>query len=164
MAKQLDKATGQQQKKRGRPQKLQPDEQTLKTLSGLARIQCTTKEAAAVLEVSEQTFFAFLERYKNARETWDNGKEYGKSSLKRNQFRMSETNPAMAIWLGKQYLGQSDKITDVTPIRSTEAVDNRIRSLIAGGKEDRTSGTSGRESASGAEGETVPTVSGHGTA
>jgi len=126
MAKQLDKATGQQPKKRGRPQKLQPDEQTLKTLSGLARIQCTTKEAAAVLEVSEQTFFAFLERYKNAREIWDNGREYGKSSLKRNQFKMSETNPTMAIWLGKQYLGQSDKLSTESKVDMRQEITFRV--------------------------------------
>jgi hypothetical protein len=32
-----------------------------------------------------------------------------KLSLRRNQIRMSETNPTMAIWLGKQYLDQKDK-------------------------------------------------------
>ena len=31
-------------------------------------------------------------------------------SLRRLQFRMAEKSPAMAIWLGKQYLGQTDKI------------------------------------------------------
>lgn len=33
----------------------------------------------------------------------------GKISLRRKQFRMAESNAAMAIWLGKQYLGQKDK-------------------------------------------------------
>lgn len=33
----------------------------------------------------------------------------GKISLRRSQFRMAEVNPTMAIWLGKQYLGQTDK-------------------------------------------------------
>jgi len=96
-------------KKTGRPPKLTDDERTLSTLSGLAKIQCTTKEAAAVLGVSEPTFFAFLKRYEKAQELWENGKEGGKASLKRNQFRMAETNAAMAIWLGKQYLGQRDQ-------------------------------------------------------
>ena len=30
-------------------------------------------------------------------------------SLRRSQFRIAETNPTMAIWLGKQYLGQKDR-------------------------------------------------------
>ena len=43
-------------------------------------------------------------------------------SLRRNQFKLSETNVTMAIFLGKQYLGQSDKIEtvnsfeDLTPL------------------------------------------------
>lgn len=32
-----------------------------------------------------------------------------KLSLRRFQFQQAEKNPAMAIWLGKQYLGQRDK-------------------------------------------------------
>lgn len=31
-----------------------------------------------------------------------------KLSLRRFQFQLAEKNPAMAIWLGKQYLGQRD--------------------------------------------------------
>ena len=37
-----------------------------------------------------------------------NGAEELKIQLRRNQLRLSETNAAMAIWLGKQYLGQKD--------------------------------------------------------
>jgi len=96
-------------KKIGRPLSLVEDEKTISTLAGLSRIQCTTKEACAVLNVSEPTFFEFLKRSKKARETWDNGRESGRASLRRNQFRMAENNPTMAIWLGKQYLEQRDK-------------------------------------------------------
>lgn len=31
-----------------------------------------------------------------------------KIKLRRNQFKLSEKSAAMAIWLGKQYLGQTD--------------------------------------------------------
>ena len=31
-------------------------------------------------------------------------------SIRRKQYNMSETNVTMAIWLGKQYLGQTDKV------------------------------------------------------
>jgi hypothetical protein len=96
-------------KKIGRPLELVDDDKTINTLSGLSRIQCTTKEAAAVLNVSEVTFFAFLKRSKKARETWDNGRENGRAALRRTQFRMAENNPTMAIWLGKQYLDQKDQ-------------------------------------------------------
>ena len=36
--------------------------------------------------------------------------EIGKSSLRRIQFRLAEKNASMAIFLGKQYLGQKDVI------------------------------------------------------
>ena len=36
-------------------------------------------------------------------------REKGKVSLRRSQFKLAEKNPTMAIWLGKQYLGQRDE-------------------------------------------------------
>ena len=35
---------------------------------------------------------------------------YGKVSLRRTQWTLAEKSPAMAIFLGKNYLGQSDKV------------------------------------------------------
>jgi hypothetical protein len=37
----------------------------------------------------------------------------GKVSLRRQQFKIAETNAKMAIWLGKQYLGQVDTLVAV---------------------------------------------------
>lgn len=34
----------------------------------------------------------------------------GKISLRRSQFQLAEKNASMAIWLGKQYLGQKDVV------------------------------------------------------
>ena len=34
----------------------------------------------------------------------------GKISLRRNQWRLAEKSATMAIWLGKQYLGQKDQV------------------------------------------------------
>ena len=39
----------------------------------------------------------------------------GKISLRRAQFRLAEHNAAMAIWLGKQYLGQREPESDKQP-------------------------------------------------
>ncbi len=96
-------------KKMGRPLALNDDDKTIATIQGLARIQCTTKEAAAVLGVAKQTFFDFLDRSLKARQAWENGAEEGKASLRRHQFRMAEKNATMAIWLGKQWLDQKDR-------------------------------------------------------
>ena len=38
----------------------------------------------------------------------------GRASLRRNQWKLSETNPTMAIFLGKQFLGQKDRIEEDT--------------------------------------------------
>lgn len=98
--------------KAGRPKgttKLQPDEATLKTIGGLGRIQVTTKEGAAWFAVSEPTFLKFLADNPEARAAFDEGKQVGLTSLRRTQFRLAEKNAAMAIFLGKNYLGQTDK-------------------------------------------------------
>lgn len=94
--------------KPGRKPALVADDKTLSTVEGLAKIQCTQGEAAAVLGVSRETLHQFFKANLSAREKWDNGLEGGKASLRRNQFKLSETNAAMCIWLGKQYLGQRD--------------------------------------------------------
>ena len=72
----------------------------------LAAIQCTQEEIAGILDISRQTLlkdeqFLYIFRTK---------KEAGKSSLRRMQWKTAEGgNPTMQIWLGKQYLKQSDK-------------------------------------------------------
>lgn len=92
----------------GRPPKITATEKVLAEIHALAGIQCTQREAAAVLGVSVGTFNAFMKRTAAAREAWNNGGENGKASLRRNQFNLAKTNAGMAIWLGKQLLGQRD--------------------------------------------------------
>ena len=72
----------------------------------LAMIQCTIQEIATFIGVNNKTLVkqaGFLEIYKK-------GQENGKMSIRRMQFKLAEKNTTMAIWLGKQYLGQTDKI------------------------------------------------------
>ena len=93
-------------KTKGRPRK-KLNELGLKIVEQLASFMCTEEEIAGFLGVTVETLHnnsnetAFLECIKN-------GQKKGKASLRMNQFRLSKTNAAMAIWLGKQYLGQSD--------------------------------------------------------
>lgn len=89
-------------KKIGRP-KVKID---LKLVRELASIQCTMSEISAVMEIPLST----LSTRPDFSETYKNGLENGKSSLRRIQFKMAEKSAAMAIWLGKQYLGQTEKI------------------------------------------------------
>lgn len=85
-------------KKVGRPKKDIDRDQVIK----LAQMQCTYEEVAAFFNVSKSTISD------NFRTEMTKGREIGKISLRRNQFKLSETNATMGIWLGKQYLGQSD--------------------------------------------------------
>jgi hypothetical protein len=76
----------------------------------LLGIFCTGEECAAVLGVDYDTLKTAVNRLKKMSfsEYSEIKKGAGRASLRRRQFRMSETNPAMCIWLGKQYLGQKD--------------------------------------------------------
>lgn len=78
----------------------------------LCQLQCTLREIASWFDCSEDTIerrcqdthgMKFADYYAQRR-----GK--GKISLRRKQFDVAIAgNVSMLIWLGKQYLGQSDK-------------------------------------------------------
>ena len=97
----------------GRPlgsTKLDADDATFKQINGLARMQCTKREAAAVLGVHPETLRTFFATHEKAREAWEDGIETGKASLRRLQFKnATDGNATMQIWLGKQWLDQTDK-------------------------------------------------------
>lgn len=93
----------------GRPRKLIPDMETLNKVRGLASLFCTLDDAAQFLDVTEKTFIDFINTFTAAKEAWEKGKGEGKISLRRTQAALAKDNVAMAIFLGKNYLGQSDK-------------------------------------------------------
>jgi len=84
----------------------------------LCAIQCTLKEIAAWFGCSEDTVENWCKRtYEdeqgNPMGFSDAYKVYsvdGKISLRRFQFKQAEKSYAMAIWLGKQWLGQRDNM------------------------------------------------------
>jgi hypothetical protein len=83
---------------------LEPDV-PLEMIERLAAICCTMNEIASVTGLSVDT----LER--RFAEIIKNGRNIGKASLRREQFRMALSgNPTMLVWLGKQILGQKDKV------------------------------------------------------
>jgi len=78
----------------------------------LCKIQCTKIEICEVLDVNEKTVTRWCkEQYnKSYKEVWRIKSAPGRASLRRMQFKAAEAgNSTMLIWLGKQYLGQSDK-------------------------------------------------------
>lgn len=73
----------------------------------LASIQCTQEEIANILEVSTKT----LQRDEEFCLIYKKGLDNGRMSLRRYQWEAAKKgNTTMLVWLGKQYLGQSDKI------------------------------------------------------
>jgi len=88
----------------------------------LGQLQCTYAECATFLNIPEGT----LKRRKDFRTAYKKGFESGKISIRRAQFRLMEKNTAMAIWLGKQYLGQKEQglsVTDSDPITGADWIE-----------------------------------------
>lgn len=88
--------------------KLEIDKEQFEKLCGL---QCTLIEIAGFFHCSEDTVERWCKReyQRDFADIFREKRSTGQISLRRSQFRMAETNPTMAIWLGKQYLGQTDK-------------------------------------------------------
>jgi AraC-like DNA-binding protein len=91
----------------GRPKK----EISQDIFESLCAIQCTETEICSVLECSEDTLNRWCRKTYGMTfaETFKNKSKRGKASLRRTQFKLAEKNAAMAIFLGKQYLGQKDE-------------------------------------------------------
>ena len=98
-------------KTKGRP-KLVLNATGIDLIVEAAEIMCTDEEIAGLLGVSVDT----LTREENATafaEAKKRGNTKGKKSLRRIQFDIAKNgNATMAIWLGKQYLGQKETLTE----------------------------------------------------
>lgn len=94
--------------KMGRP----PIEINQQQFETLCKIQCTLEEIAQVFSCSIDTIERWAKRTygQTFAETHKKFSAQGKSSLRRHQFRLAEKNAAMAIFLGKNYLGQRDSV------------------------------------------------------
>ena len=114
----------------GRPKK----EIDYTTVEKLANIQCTQDEIASFLGISTRT----LQRDEQFMELFNRGRENGKMSLRRMQWKHAEKSVPMAIWLGKQYLGQRDKVeyTD-DGMKSINENINNIANLLNNPKPNR---------------------------
>ena len=108
--------------KMGRP-KIEIDQTQFEKL---CLIQCTLVEIADWFECSEDTIERFCkETYnKTFAEVFKKKSTGGKISLRRAQFALAKKNATMAIWLGKQYLGQKDvQVLDATLKDDTPRID-----------------------------------------
>ena len=123
-------------KKTGGSPRLILNEKGKDMIEKLSMLMCTDEEIASVLEVSVDTL-----TNKNNKDTFTEfklkGQSKGKMSLRRYQFKLAEKNAAMAIFLGKQYLGQKDKIETFNNSEINANINN-IADLINNPLENRT--------------------------
>lgn len=75
----------------------------------LAGFMCTDEEIATTLGTTMDTLMNRNNK-KAFSECKKRGQSRGKVSLRRTQFKLAEKSAAMAIFLGKNYLGQKDEI------------------------------------------------------
>jgi hypothetical protein len=95
--------------KMGRPRK-QIDKTEFEKLCFL---QCTEREFCSWFDVSDETLNKWCKENYDGRtflDVFKEKRENGIISLRRTQFQLAEKSPAMAIFLGKNLLGQTDKV------------------------------------------------------
>ena len=83
----------------------------IEQVKGLASIQCTLEEIAALMKLKKRQFIDRMNASPELREAIEDGRANGRASIRRAQVRLLEAgNATMGVWLGKQYLGQRDQI------------------------------------------------------
>jgi hypothetical protein len=102
----------------------------------LAYIQCTAVEIAATLNIDDETLTNACKRENKLTfsQWYKKHSENGKCSLRRSMWKMAtneKPNPAMAIWLSKNYLGMKDTIEQDLNIRKTPNIN-----FVIGSKKD----------------------------
>jgi len=90
----------------------------------LCQLQCTKDEIAGWYRCSEDTIENWCNKTygESFSAVFEKKRAGGRISLRRSQFELAKKNAAMAIFLGKNYLGQKDQqevvaqIEDLTPL------------------------------------------------
>jgi len=107
--------------KGGRPKTQIPYERVLE----LAGIFCTQAEIAALIKIPLST----LEKDEEFRRVYHEGIESAKTSIRRMQYETAKRGSTdMQKWIGKQYIGQADKVENKN--------EDRVTIVIAGDDKD----------------------------
>ena len=86
-----------------------------KMFENLCGLQCTIDEICCVFDIDDKTLTSWCKKTynKSFSEIFKIKRGNGQISLRRMQWKLAEKNASMAIFLGKQYLGQSDVIENI---------------------------------------------------
>ena len=90
----------------------------------LCVLQCTEDEICDWFDVTDKTLTKWCKETfkKSFSDIFKVKKGKGKISLRRMQWKLAENNVAMAIFLGKQYLNQTDR-------KEIEFSDNQVKEI-----------------------------------
>ena len=115
-----------EKKKTGRP----PKDIDRTEFEKLCSMQCTEEELCGFFGVTDKTLTAWCRRtYGQAfSDVFREKRLGGRASLRRRQWQLAESNPTLSIWLGKQYLGQSD---DPRARQSSESPEEQLGKFVA---------------------------------
>lgn len=116
--------------KMGRP----PKDIEFDSFEKMCFLQATTEEIASALHISKPVLYDKVEKHygEDFPTVYKRYSAGGKMSLRRSQYRQSEKSAAMAIWLGKQYLGQTDTPQQTeTPQANLVDMQNRLMAVEA---------------------------------
>ena len=110
----------------GRPKKLIDKKQ----FEAMCAYQCTLEEVCAFLGVNDVTLNKWCKKEYGTTfsDVFRQKREVGKMSLRRKQWKLADTSAPMAIFLGKQYLGQKDSI-EVQDKESLDRLDEILKSV-----------------------------------
>ena len=113
-----------------------------KQFENLCGLQCTLEEICGWFDVCSDTLETWCKRtYKRSfSEVFAQKRGAGKSSLRRSQWRLAEKNATMAIFLGKQFLGQRDSV-DVAVTDAKGIALDELEKMVMQNDADTSGGT-----------------------
>ena len=113
-----------------------------KQFENLCGLQCTLEEICGWFDVTDKTLDGWCKRTYHASfsEVFKQKRGAGKISLRRSQWRLAEKNAAMAIFLGKQFLGQRDSV-DVAVTDAKGIALDELEKMVMQNDADTSGGT-----------------------
>lgn len=94
-----------------------------KLVEDLGSIMCTMNEIASILGCSTSK----LEKDEEFMRVYKKALDNGKMSLRRQQYQLAmKGNCTMLIWLGRQYLGQTDKVESEVDEDTNKTIEVKI--------------------------------------
>lgn len=124
---------------------IEPTQRDLEIIEEMAAIGCTPQEICTVLKIPKEIF----KSHAQIKVCVERGAERARVSLRRLQWKTAQKNPIMQIFLGKQLLGQADKVehkNDDTEAleRARQTFANKLKNIIDVTPKRKTARTSNR--------------------